>query len=101
MEPCPLLNRKAPENKYEYHEKSIKLKLTYKTWTQAVQDLDFVFPPLEPQFISNQEIIPTTVSRYWQTPAELSFFRHDTAAKRGGSLVTQVCNFKPSRFASF
>jgi len=54
------------------------------------QGLDFFFPPLEPQLLSNEESLPTTLSRYWQSPAELTFLRHDTIVKLGGALVTQV-----------
>ena len=56
----------------------------------GIEQLDFVFPPLEPQFISNGERFPTTISRYWQSPADLTFYRHDVKAKAGGSLITQV-----------
>ncbi|EEH51064.1 uncharacterized protein MICPUCDRAFT_54765 [Micromonas pusilla CCMP1545] len=56
---------------------------------QAVQQ-DFVYPPLEPQFIANGEFFPTTLSRYWQSPADITFLRHDTIGKPGGSLITQV-----------
>ena len=30
------------------------------------------------------------MSRYWQSPADLQFLRHDSYAKLGGSLITQV-----------
>ena len=49
-----------------------------------------MFPTLEPQFLSNGEVLATTLQRYWQTPADLKFYRHDTFAKEGGSLITQV-----------
>ena len=39
---------------------------------------DFVYPPLEPQYVSNQEVFPTVLTRYWQSPAAVQFLRHDT-----------------------
>ena len=54
---------------------------------------DFVYPPLEPQYVSNQEVFPTTLTRYWQSPATVQFLRHDTFDSKvtgGGSLITQV-----------
>ena len=57
----------------------------------GVEQLDFVFPPLEPQFISNGERLPSTISRYWQSSADLTFYRRDASAKAGfGSLISQV-----------
>ena len=56
--------------------------------------LDYVYAPLEPQYISNAEVFPTTLSRYWQSPANLQFLRHDSYAKLGGSLITQVFCFR-------
>lgn len=47
-------------------------------------------PPLEPQFLANDEPLQTTLQRYWQSPAELKFLRHDTLVKGDGSLITQV-----------
>ena len=65
--------------------------------SQGVTERDFVFPTLEPQFLSNGEVLATTLQRYWQTPADLKFYRHDTFAKKGGSLITQVrCIFEES-----
>ena len=58
--------------------------------SQGVTEQDFLFPTLEPQFLSNGEVLATTLQRYWQTPADLKFYRHDTFAKEGGSLITQV-----------
>ena len=54
---------------------------------------DFVYPPLEPQYVSNQEVFPTVLTRYWQSPAAVQFLRHDTFDSKvsgGGSLITQV-----------
>ena len=39
---------------------------------------DFVYPPLEPQYVSNQEVFPTVLTRYWQSPAAVQFLRYDT-----------------------
>ena len=39
---------------------------------------DFVYPPLEPQYVSNQEVFPTVLTRYWQVPAAVQFLRYDT-----------------------
>ena len=39
---------------------------------------DFVYPPLEHQYVSNQEVFPTVLTRYWQSPAAVQFLRHDT-----------------------
>lgn len=65
--------------------------------SQGVTERDFVFPTLEPQFLSNGEVLATTLQRYWQTPADLKFYRRDTFAKKGGSLITQVrCIFEES-----
>lgn len=52
----------------------------------------FVTPPLEPQFIAKDEPLETTLQRYWQSPAELTFSRYDTLVKGDGSIITQVCN---------
>jgi hypothetical protein len=49
---------------FDLFDKKTKLTiLFFQQTSQAVQNLDFFFPPLEPQFLSNQEVLPTTVGR--------------------------------------
>ena len=49
-----------------------------------------MYPPLQPQFLAKGEPLPTTLQRYWQSPADLTFLRHDTLVKGDGSVITQV-----------
>ena len=49
-----------------------------------------MYPPLEPQFLAKGEPLPTTLQRYWQSSANLTFLRHDTLVKGDGSVITQV-----------